>query len=157
GYVDVTTTARLFFASIDQDFPDSGQLLISASTRSHIRVTAVSATQSRIEVDANGDGVYENTASVRWADLTAAVGAAARDKDGDGVSNLAEYLAGTDPTSAASKPASVNLSVSGFATPDPAQANTNVTYTIRVNNLSANAAANVVLTDNLPAGVNFVS
>jgi uncharacterized repeat protein (TIGR01451 family) len=42
-------------------------------------------------------------------------------------------------------------------TPDPVTAGTNLTYTIGVRNLGPSSAANVVVTDSLPAQVSFVS
>ncbi len=122
GYVDVTTVQPLVFGTLSQLFPDSGQMLLTGAGSS-IRVTALSATLATLALDLDGNGVPENTATLKWTDLSSPVGAdlgdtdgdlmhnswetvngldklvddAAGDKDGDFVSNINEYLAGTDP------------------------------------------------------------
>src|SRR5690606_29124087 len=48
---------------------------------------------------------YDNWRATRFAGQASALAAADVDADGDGVGNLAEYLAGTDPRSAADRPA----------------------------------------------------
>ena len=123
GYVDVMTTAPLLFGTLSQLFPDSGQLLLTGAGNSSIRGTALSATLVKLELDLDGNGVQENTATLKWTDLSGPAGSdlddtdvdgmhnswetvngldklvddAAGDKDGDLVSNINEYLAGTDP------------------------------------------------------------
>ncbi len=124
GYVDITTPTPLFFGTLIQFFPNSGQMVLTGAGNRSIRVTALSATLARLQLDLNGDSVIDNTATLKWTDLTGPVGAdlgdsdgdgmhnswetangllpnvneAALDKDGDGSSNLTEYLAGTDPS-----------------------------------------------------------
>jgi predicted outer membrane repeat protein len=51
----------------------------------------------------------------------------------------------------------VNLVLTQTDSPDPVIVGQNLTYTITVNNDSANTARNVVLTDNLPNSVTYVS
>lgn len=127
GYVDITTPTLLVFNNLNL-FPDSGQLLLTgalggAGNRT-IRVTAVNSTLVQLQLDANGDGTVDNTARMKWTELTGPVGADLGDTDGDGMhnswetfhglnpnvddaagnpdgdafDNIAEYLAGTDPT-----------------------------------------------------------
>ncbi len=50
-----------------------------------------------------------------------------------------------------------DLSVTMSDTPDPVQAGTNLTYTVTLTNNGQSAAANVNLSDTLPAGTTFVS
>lgn len=60
---------------------------------------------------------------------------------------------------AAAAPGDADLSITKSDSPDPAVAGDNVTYTIQVTNpgTSVGPATNVVVTDNLPNGVDFVS
>jgi uncharacterized repeat protein (TIGR01451 family) len=50
-----------------------------------------------------------------------------------------------------------DLSVSNSDTPDPVTVNSDITYTITVANNGIGAASNVVVTDNLPSSLTFVS
>ncbi len=58
---------------------------------------------------------------------------------------------------AAAAPPSADLSVTKADSPDPVTAGSNITYLIGVANGGPSAAANVVLTDTLPANTTFVS
>src|SRR5207248_1732539 len=131
GYVDATTNAPLFFNTIDQSYPSAGQLTLRGAANKSLRLTAVTATILTVALDLDGDGSYENTATLNWTDLATAVASdladddgdgmhnswettngfnprdpsdAAMDADGDGVTNLAEYQAGSDPRNALSVP-----------------------------------------------------
>lgn len=127
GYVDVTTPTSLVFGTFSQLFPDSGELLLtgapSGAGNRTIRVTAVNSTLVQLQLDTNGDGTVDNTARLKWTELAGPVGAdlgdtdndgmhnswetvnglnpglndAASDRDGDGQTNLQEYMAGTTP------------------------------------------------------------
>jgi hypothetical protein len=141
GFVDVTTQTApftapwgpLYFATSAQSFPDWGIIVLTGATNGSIRVTSFGIDLAKVEVDANGDGTYENAARIRWADLNTPVGAdladsdgdgmhnswetanglnpnandAAGDADADGYSNLAEYLAGSSPSTNGSIPEAV--------------------------------------------------
>jgi uncharacterized repeat protein (TIGR01451 family) len=50
-----------------------------------------------------------------------------------------------------------NLSITKTDSPDPVPSGNNMTYTLTVTNAGPNAAQNVVVTDNLPANLTFVS
>ena len=126
GYVDVTTPATLLFASVNQDFPSSGQLLLTGEGNRSIHVTAVSAKLAMLQLDLDGDGLVDNTATLKWTDLTGPIGVDLGDSDADGMHNsweafygptnttddvdldgfdsLAEYLAGTNPNDINSHP-----------------------------------------------------
>jgi len=54
-------------------------------------------------------------------------------------------------------PQSVNLAISKTASPNPAISLANLTYRITVTNNGPSPATNVVMTDTLPGGVNFIS
>ncbi|HJZ80920.1 MAG TPA: PQQ-dependent sugar dehydrogenase, partial [Pyrinomonadaceae bacterium] len=56
-----------------------------------------------------------------------------------------------------SGPAAANLSLTKTASPNPAVTLANLTYRIIVTNNGPSPATNVVVTDNLPGGINFVS
>src|SRR4051794_7025261 len=60
---------------------------------------------------------------------------------------------------ASAAPGDADLSITKTGSPDPVVAGNNLTYTIRVENpaTSTGPATNVVVTDNLPSGVGFVS
>lgn len=60
GYVDVVTTTAFSVATGDT-FPSSGQLVVTGAANSKARLTALSSTQFQVEVDADGDDVYETT------------------------------------------------------------------------------------------------
>jgi hypothetical protein len=126
GYVDVSPVTPFFFASISQLFPSSGQHVLTGAANAHIRVTALSSVLLTVELDLDGDNVYELTAYLHWTDLDGPIGAdlgdddmdgmhnsweafyspplnpflddAADNPDGDGYTNIEEYQAGMDPT-----------------------------------------------------------
>jgi hypothetical protein len=131
GFVNIATTAPLFFGTVTQLFPDSGQILLTGAGNSSVRVTALSASLARLALDLDGDSVVDNTATLKWTDLTGPVGSdlgdtdgdgmhnswetanppmdlnlndAGLDNDGDGFSNLSEYQGGGDPNNVASIP-----------------------------------------------------
>ena len=131
GYVDISTPTPLFFGTLAQLFPDSGQLLLTGAGNRAIRVTALSATLARLELDLDGNGAVDVSATLKWIELTGPAGAdladsdgdgmhdaweaanglnrtdpadAALDTDGDGANNLAEYLGGKNPSDPASVP-----------------------------------------------------
>jgi len=125
GYVDITTPTLLVFNNLNP-FPDSGQLLLTGAAGSTIRATAVNSTMVQLELDIDGVGGVDNTATLKWTDLTGPIGADLGDSDADGMHNswetfygptnatddtdldgfnsLAEYLAGTNPNDVNSHP-----------------------------------------------------
>jgi hypothetical protein len=68
GRVSVQTTAPIVQAAADL-YPSSGQVIVTGVSGSKLRMTALSNTQLRLELDSNGDGTYENTATVAWGSL----------------------------------------------------------------------------------------
>ena len=183
GYVDVTTVTKLVFSSINQLFPNGGQLRLTGAANARIRVSAQSAVLVKLELDLNGDSVYETPATLKWTDLGGAVGAdlgdtdgdgmhnswetvngldpsnaadAGLDKDGDGFINLQEYLAGTDLSNPASVPPTADLQITKSST-SAALVGVTFSYTVTVVNWGPTDATDVVVTDVLPAGVTLVS
>jgi len=126
GFVDITTPVPLVYPTTTQEFPSTGEALLSGSGSS-IRAIALSHRALALALDLNGDGTRDRTAILSWLDLSAPVAAdlddtdgdgmhdswetahavsdGRSDKDGDGTSNRAEYLGGHDPGSRASIPA----------------------------------------------------
>jgi hypothetical protein len=66
--VMVTTEQPLIEKSTD-DAPSSGKLLLSGANGSKVRVTVQNASSVLLELDANGDGVYEQKTTKPWADI----------------------------------------------------------------------------------------
>jgi hypothetical protein len=50
-------------------YPYTGVLLISGANKSALRLTAISNSQVQEDLDANGDGTYENSTTVNWNTL----------------------------------------------------------------------------------------
>ncbi len=64
----ITTRLPLEAAGSDAN-PSNGQLMVKGRGNSTLRITPVSASQARLEVDADGDGVYETQVLKTWAEL----------------------------------------------------------------------------------------
>ncbi len=58
-----------FVQSSAQSYPASGQLVVSDATQRKVRITALSATQVQIEVDASASGVYALSLTKLWSEL----------------------------------------------------------------------------------------
>ena len=55
---------------LDTDaYPSSGQMVVTGAAGTHLRVTALNATQVQLELDANGDGAYEGSGVFAWGSL----------------------------------------------------------------------------------------
>jgi hypothetical protein len=66
--VTVATPTPLFAYDVDA-YPRSGQMIATGASNSRVRLTALSATTVRIELDANGDGSYESSVDQPWSSL----------------------------------------------------------------------------------------
>jgi len=105
GYVDVTTNTMpfkapwgpLYYSTAGQSFPDWGEIVLTGATGSRIRVTALAVDMAKIEVDADGNGVYENAARLQWSQLNSQLAADLTDSDGDGMHNSWESANGLNP------------------------------------------------------------
>jgi hypothetical protein len=123
GYLDVSTSQTLYFAAPNSLYPSGGQLLLTGSNNSRLRLTASPDDVVLIELDAGNDTVYEVSGKIPW-EVIAASGSNPNDADGDGIpnswetahelsdasyadasldqdadtlTNYEEYLSGTDP------------------------------------------------------------
>src|SRR5256884_9093412 len=67
------------------------------------------------------------------------------------------YTATDSPCEPLTVTGSADLSITKTANPDPVNAGATLTYTVTVTNGGPSTAANVQVTDNLPAGVTFQS
>jgi len=65
GYVDITTPTRFRLYNGDQ-WPSEGTMLATGSRGSRGRLTCLSSSQYRIEVDENGDGTFEFAQVYNW-------------------------------------------------------------------------------------------
>ncbi len=73
GYVDVTTPQPLVVVT-GEDYPSSGEFVVTGATNSSARLTALSATTFQLDVDEDGDGTYETTVGTFiWGTLDPAV------------------------------------------------------------------------------------
>jgi hypothetical protein len=50
-------------------YPSSGQIVVTGAMGTHLRITALDATQVQLELDANGDGAYERSGTFAWGTL----------------------------------------------------------------------------------------
>lgn len=66
--ISFNTTTPLA-ARPNDDYPSSGVMVITGGANSQIKLTALSNTQVRQELDANGDGTFESSKTVNWNTL----------------------------------------------------------------------------------------
>jgi hypothetical protein len=66
--ISVATTTP-FVVAAGSLYPAQGQAVVSGAFGSTLRLTAVDATSVRFELDANGDGQYEQTSTRPWSEL----------------------------------------------------------------------------------------
>lgn len=62
-------TTTPFVTRYTDNYPSSGVMVITGANSSKIRLTALSNSQVSQELDANGDGTYESSATVSWSSL----------------------------------------------------------------------------------------
>jgi hypothetical protein len=155
GSVNVTSATApftgpwgdLYYSTRFQPFPDWGIVRISGAT-GMAQASSMAISLAKIEVNADGDAIFENNARLRWIDLATDRGAnlndsdgdrmhdsweaamgldrtrddANVDSDGDGYSNYTEYLVGADASTPGSIPAGVQhlwiTNLSGIAYDD---------------------------------------
>ncbi len=73
GYVDLTTPTPFRFdiaaAGVVAVTPSQGELVVTGGNGSKATLIALSNTDYRIDVDADGDGILEKQIPGKWADL----------------------------------------------------------------------------------------
>ncbi len=73
GYVDVSTTSPFVYSSYLQENPNSGgPIILIGAGNSKAAITPISTSYVKIEVDADGNGVYESKNAYSWSNLTGA-------------------------------------------------------------------------------------
>lgn len=110
GFVDVSTQTApftapwgpLYFATSSQSFPDWGIIALTGATGT-VKITSFGIDMAKVEVDANGDGIFESSARMPWSAFNTAIGADLTDTDGDGMHNSFETFYGLNAASAADK------------------------------------------------------
>ncbi|MFQ5487645.1 MAG: hypothetical protein ACE5ET_04260, partial [Gammaproteobacteria bacterium] len=55
------------FEGIDPEYPHSGVMRITGARNSSVTLTAIDSTDVQLEVDADGDGVSDQTITTQWA------------------------------------------------------------------------------------------
>lgn len=65
----ITVATQTPFCGTAPGFPGAGVMVITGANKSKVMITALSSTQVEIDVDANGDGVYETKTVKNWTDL----------------------------------------------------------------------------------------
>jgi hypothetical protein len=72
GYVEVTTTSTpLNYTSSSQENPDSGgPVILAGAGGSKAKITPISILNVTIDVDADGNNIYEYTATYAWNNLS---------------------------------------------------------------------------------------
>lgn len=74
GYIDVTTDAALYYSNMFTEYPESGgPLKLTGANNSKIRITPVSMTQVMVELDLDGNSIYDSLTIMPWAMLTEVV------------------------------------------------------------------------------------
>lgn len=63
----VIATPTAIVQSTGALYPSSGQLLVTGTSGSALRITVLSATQVQLDLDADGNGSYEATKTVAWS------------------------------------------------------------------------------------------
>lgn len=98
GYIDVATEQELHFDDVYSLFPFSGIVGLTGSGGSRLRATVLSETMVLIELDLNGDTVYETSGEIPWEVILTA-GTDPGDADGDGLDDDWEDTYGLNPSS----------------------------------------------------------
>jgi hypothetical protein len=98
GYVDVQTGSAFIYSSTSQEYPDSGGPIIMIGAGNSIAdVTSTSTIHVRIDVDADGDTVFESYNFYQWTNLAGAAVSltGAQTQDATNIADTTETLNGT--------------------------------------------------------------
>ena len=179
GYVDYKTIVPLNFSTLVQSYPDNGQLVLVGLGGADILVRPVSDLDTLLDLDLDGNGLFEFSAYLSWSEVEAEQDLTDTDVDGihdsweqangldpkngadatldfdvDSFTNIQEYVGGSDPNNNGSIPASADLSIT-TATPAIGMAGNPFEYELTINNPGPSKASNVLVTNTLAAGVIF--
>ena len=70
GYVDVTTSEALVYSDTLIEYPDQGgQLLLTGAANSKVKIIAASTQKVRIEIDAEGNDIFDEYRVYYWTDI----------------------------------------------------------------------------------------
>ena len=97
GGITVNTISPLSFSSYTNAYPDDGGTLILTGNNSSIRLTVESERHVLLELDLDGNGIYEVVRYVLWQELDDHTSLDLADSDGDGMHNSWETLYLLDP------------------------------------------------------------
>jgi len=65
GYLDMTTLVPFHYLA-GNSYPSAGQFTVTGNENRKVQLTVIDTTQYRLDVDTNGDGVWEVTADVKY-------------------------------------------------------------------------------------------
>ena len=179
GYVDYKTIVLLDFSTMAQSYPDNGQLILIGQGSAGILVRPVSNIDTLLDLDLDGNDLFEFSAYLSWSEVEAEQDLTDTDTDGmydgweqangldpmdpadatldpdvDLFSNIEEHIGGTDPNDGGSIPASADLSIT-TALVGATTVGAPVDYELTVTNPGPSTASNILVTNTLAAGVTF--
>ncbi|SNS20405.1 hypothetical protein SAMN06265795_101504 [Noviherbaspirillum humi] len=65
----VIKTVTPFQVTVPALNPSTGVMTVTATDNTSVRLTAIDATSVKLDVDRNGDGVYDETINTTWTDI----------------------------------------------------------------------------------------
>jgi hypothetical protein len=65
GFVVISTSTPFHFLA-GNTYPSSGTMIVTGASNGRVKLTVVNSTSYTVDVDANGDGIYETTSSHTW-------------------------------------------------------------------------------------------
>lgn len=72
GYVEINTVSPCLFAEFQSDPGSGGPIVLAGAGNSSVKVTPLSTSQVTIELDAEGDGIFESKKNYAWSNLEGA-------------------------------------------------------------------------------------
>jgi hypothetical protein len=65
GFVVISTSTPFHFLA-GNTYPSSGIMIVTGASNGRVKLTVVNSTSYTVDVDANGDGIYETSSSHTW-------------------------------------------------------------------------------------------
>jgi uncharacterized repeat protein (TIGR01451 family) len=140
---DLLPAGYTFVSSV----PTQGSYSSTSGDWTGITLNSGANARLRLNVTVNASGSYSNYAQV----------VASGQADPDSTPGNASTTEDDDDTLATAPSATADLVLAITDRPDPASVGGSLVYTLTVTNIGPSNAASLVLTDTLPAGVNYVS